>query len=567
MASHACWSSTTRLTLAGWGRFVPAAGKSRVVVTTTGPVPGVRSTLVPVGVFSEAEGLAFLAERTGLADEAGARAVAEELGWLPLGLAQAGAVIAAQRLSYPVYLERLRSVPVGEYLAAEPGDPYPHGVAQAVLLSLASVADRDPVAELCRAVMALVAVLSPAGVSRSLLHAAAGSGVLPGCDGARGAGLVDEAVGRLAGRSLLAFGGDGDSVAAHRLVMRVVRERAAREGALVPLAMRACRLLDYAMGSLGEPRQNRAAARDLIGQVISVHQHLLPGLDDSPALAAALLPLRCRALYWLNALGDAVALAVEHGRSVQGDCERLLGHAHPDTLTSRNNLAFAYRAAGRLDEAIPLYEATLADRERVLGDTHPDTLTSRNNLASAYDDAGRLDEAIPLYEATLADREGMLGHAHPDTLRSRNNLAHAYRAAGRLDEAIPLYEAALADRERVLGGTHPDTLMSRNNLASAYRAAGRLDEAIPLHEATVPDYERMLGHAHPDTLRSRNNLAHAYRAAGRLDEAIPLYEAILADRERVLGQAHPDTLRSRDNLASACQEAGRSSGEQEIGRP
>ena len=54
----------------------------------------------------------------------------------------------------------------------------------------------------------------------------------------------------------------------------------------------------------------------------------------------------------------------------------MLGADHPDTLTSRNNLAGAYQSAGRLDEAIPLYEQTLADRERVLGADHPDTLTA-----------------------------------------------------------------------------------------------------------------------------------------------------------------------------------------------
>ena len=66
-----------------------------------------------------------------------------------------------------------------------------------------------------------------------------------------------------------------------------------------------------------------------------------------------------------------------------------LGDTHPSTLASRNNLPDAYQAAGRLDEAIALYERTLADRERVLGDTHPSTLTSRNNLALAYQQAGR----------------------------------------------------------------------------------------------------------------------------------------------------------------------------------
>lgn len=58
-------------------------------------------------------------------------------------------------------------------------------------------------------------------------------------------------------------------------------------------------------------------------------------------------------------------------------------------LTSRNNLAGAYQAAGRVTEAIPLYEQTLFDRERVLGPDHPSTLGSRNNLAGAYRVAGR----------------------------------------------------------------------------------------------------------------------------------------------------------------------------------
>ena len=107
----------------------------------------------------------------------------------------------------------------------------------------------------------------------------------------------------------------------------------------------------------------------------------------------------------------------------------------PTPCNSRNNLANAYRAAGRLDEAITLHEQTLAARERVLGPDHPDTLNSRNNLAIAYQDAGRLDEAITLHEQTLAARERVLGPDHPDTLNSRNNLANAYQAAGRTGES------------------------------------------------------------------------------------------------------------------------------------
>ena len=165
--------------------------------------------------------------------------------------------------------------------------------------------------------------------------------------------------------------------------------------------------------------------------------------------------------------------AIEILKDATEESGRLLGANHPDTLSSRNNLALAYQAAGRLNDAIPLLEKTLTDRERLLGPDHPDTLASRNNLALAYQAAGRLNDAIPLLEKTLTDRERLLGPDHPDTLTSRNNLALAYQATGRLNDAIPLLEKTLEAQTRILGPNHPHTLTSRNNLAMAYAAADK----------------------------------------------------------------------------------------------
>jgi hypothetical protein len=95
------------------------------------------------------------------------------------------------------------------------------------------------------------------------------------------------------------------------------------------------------------------------------------------------LGLRGWALWFLLDLGDSAAQAIQVGEPLLADYERVLGPDHPSTLTSRNNLAAAYRAAGRAAEAIPLHERTLADYERVLGPDHPGTLQSRNNLAAA----------------------------------------------------------------------------------------------------------------------------------------------------------------------------------------
>ena len=105
--------------------YLPAAGAARVLVTSNRQSVADLGTRVGVEVFTPAEAMAFLAGRTGLADPAGAGELAEELGYLPLALAQAAAVIRGQHLAYGTYLERLRALPVAEYLTRRAGAALP----------------------------------------------------------------------------------------------------------------------------------------------------------------------------------------------------------------------------------------------------------------------------------------------------------------------------------------------------------------------------------------------------------------------------------------------------------
>jgi tetratricopeptide (TPR) repeat protein len=480
---------------------------------------------VSVDVFTEQESLAYLAERTGSADTDGARALAVELGHLPLALAQAAAVIAGQRLEYGTYLDRLRGMPVGELLRPVEAGQYPCGVAAAVLLSLEGVRSSDDTG-VSGAVIELLAVLSPAGVHRALVHEAGRLGILDRNRRPRRLSpeVVDRALARLAGASLLTFSMDGSSVSVHRLVTRVIREQLVARNSLPVVCDAAAQLLDERAGSLSRTwYEDRAGVRDLVEQIMALYESSAWCSEDAK-LMRRMIRLRQWAIWFLNALGESTALAIRIGESLLADEERVLGAEHPDTLTSRNDLAIAHRDAGHTAEAITLLEEVLAVEERVLGVEHRDTLTSRNNLAIAYRDAGRIAEAITLHERNLADEERVLGVEHPETLTSRNNLAIAYRDAGRIAEAITLHERALSDRERVLGADHPHTLNTRSNLAVAYRDAGRIAEAIALHERALSDQERVLGADHPHTLNTRSNLAVAYRDAGRIAEAITLLE-------------------------------------------
>ena len=510
--------------------FVPAHGTAQVLITSTRRSSLNLGSAVPVDTFSAAEASAFLAERTGLDDEAGASAVAAVLGYVPLGLALAASVIRGQRYGYARYLDRLQTMPVKVSLTGGGERPYSHDVVRAVLLSLTAIREADQTG-ICTRVMQIMAVLSAAGVRRELLHVAGRAGVLASGGRRVEAAAVDRVLEWLSDRSMLTFSLDGQTVVMHRLVAQVIRDGLVRRRRLGAACWIAASVLEaHAIAVAGS--QDRPAIRRIPQQVTALLDNTgeLAGKADEE-LAETLLRLRFIALYHLIELGDSNPQAVAVGEPLTADLERLLGPGHPDTLNARNSLAAAYLAAGRAADAIALFEQTLVILQRQLGPDHPDTLTSQNNLASAYQDTGRVAEAIRLYELNLAARERLLGADNPGTLNSLGNLASAYIAAGRVADAIPLLEQTLASRERVLGPDHPDTQTSRKNLAKAYQDVGRTTEAISLLERTSAGRQRVLRPGHPQAQISRKNLVTAYRDEGRLAQAIPPVEQTLAARE------------------------------------
>ncbi|WP_435283673.1 FxSxx-COOH system tetratricopeptide repeat protein [Streptomyces koelreuteriae] len=302
--------------------------------------------------------------------------------------------------------------------------------------------------------------------------------------------------------------------------------------------------VDFLLSS-GQPR----AAQDLgaaLHQVWSIDL----GLDHPDVLTCA------------QYLGHASADLGEYAkaRSVIEDlfarrC-RVLGEDHPDTLQSANNLANTLGAMGEYAEARRIQEDVLARRRRVLGEDHPGTLESVSNLASMLRESGEYAEARRMQEDVLARCRPVLGEDHPDTLQSANNLATTLSAMEEYAEARRMQEDVLARRRRVLGEDHPNSLTSANNLANSLRESREYAEARRMHEYVVAHRRRVLGEDHPDTLASAGNLAATLSAMGENAEARRMQEDVLARCRRVLGEDHPSTLTSAGNLASMLRESG-----------
>ncbi|MDA2910926.1 tetratricopeptide repeat protein, partial [Nitrospiraceae bacterium AH_259_D15_M11_P09] len=144
---------------------------------------------------------------------------------------------------------------------------------------------------------------------------------------------------------------------------------------------------------------------------------------------------------------------------------KTLGPDHPDTLTTRSNLAFWTGRTGKVREALRLFTQLLPDQQRVLGPEHPDTLTTRGNLAFWTGRTGDAREAFRFFTQLLPDQQRVLGHDHPDTLTTRSSIASWTGRTADAQKALHLFTQLLPDQHRVLGPEHPDTLTTRSSIA------------------------------------------------------------------------------------------------------
>jgi tetratricopeptide (TPR) repeat protein len=608
----------------------PAGPNGQIVITTRLPAAafgigahaaasGLR--IAPVGGFSRREALSYLSSR--LTDYAEQRIealdLAEDLDGLPIGLAQAAAVMNANRLSCQEYRAQF-----GERRAYMSGRPV-EGVSPAILAtwSLAAECAHQLVpAGLAWPALALSAVLDPHGIPGAVVTSPAACGFIAGRpSSATGAdqNLARTAITNLAQAGLVSIDPANAirTVRMNRCIQAAVRAYlppADTDQVLVAAA-------DALVQTWPEPGNDRNGApeldrtlRDCAVSLRAVQpgarppgggeawRDAPPGPHAAPAHDALWLPEAHPLLFRLgrsledNRLGDsamiywqsmvaatsrrlgpvhanslaakerlavAYELAGRFGDAIAmfagalGDRERSHGPEHPETIAARGRLAHAYTGAGLPAEAVALYEHMVADSSRQLGLGHPITLTARAGLADAYSEAGRIRESLTTYQMLSVDTERLLGPRHPTTLAARDNLADAFLANGQTREAVDRYKSLLADYEAMSGRDHPDTISARASLASAFRRGGKFKDAIAEYKRVLQDRERTAGLDHPDTIAARANLAFAYRSAGQLREAIPDYERTLADRERLQGPDHADTRTARANLAVACQQAGR----------
>ncbi|WP_405992294.1 tetratricopeptide repeat protein [Streptomyces sp. NBC_00986] len=547
----------------GWIRL-PTNGAGSVLVTTRDSTPhtwGSACTLHPVHPLigdDDADAAQILHDHAGTmaGPPDDARRLARRLGGLPLALRLAGTYLADANTVPAAYREPGTPVDFRSYQAAldrglehvDQGNV----IAQTWAMSVKLLDQRG--LPLARPLLRLIATFADAPLPYTLLltpETLTSAGELAHLDGPdmwrlltalAGLGLVDLST---------ATGSDAlPTLRVHPLVRDASLDQAALRTAVTALHSAAF------AGDTGIPEEPdywdhwrllQPHALDLFHRATATE---LPNQTVHSAGRAADLAAR---YLLVRGLFDQARSEFE---AVLAHVRVSLGDTHPDTLTTRHNLASVLHEQGELEQARSEFEAILAHERVSLGDTHPSTLTVRHELARVLHDQGESEQARSEFEAILAHWRVSLGDTHPSTLATRHELARVLRDRGELGQARSELEAVLAHWRVSLGDTHPSTLTTRHNLARVLHGQGDSEQARSEFEAILAHRRVSLGDTHPDTLATRHNLARVLHGQGDSEQARSEFEAILAHRRVSLGDTHPDTLTTRHELARVLWDRG-----------
>ncbi|KAF8418318.1 hypothetical protein EV426DRAFT_679825 [Tirmania nivea] len=235
--------------------------------------------------------------------------------------------------------------------------------------------------------------------------------------------------------------------------------------------------------------------------------------------------------------------------------EKELGVGHPDTLATVHSIASVFSRQGQYDKALEWYGQVLAGKEKALGVDHPNTLTTVHEMASVFSEQGQYKKALEWYGRVLAGKEKALGVDHPDTLTTVHSMASVFSRQGQYKKALEWYGRALAGKEKA-GVDHPSTLTTVHEMASVFLKQGQYDKALEWYGRVLAGEEKALGVDHPSTLATVHSMASVFSEQGQYDKSLEWYGRVLAGFEKALGVDHPRTLTTVHSMASVFSKQG-----------
>ena len=387
---------------------------------------------------------------------------------------------------------------------------------------------------------------------------------------ARGSGertareLLEEAEARIRGE----LGDDPTVLASMLQVMATSYSSFAEDEKSLELAEEAVRLLEGQQPppsrELAESRITLANVRASLGQLDGVEETYRRALAELEGLGAAADPEVVARAH--RGLGSALRRtgrleeSLVHARLAM-EQSAAAGHV-VDAAIDATGVAMSLSTLGRLDESLRLNQEALEVFLEVYGESHPNTISTRNNIANALISTGRPGEASAIYRAAFEAAVDVFGEDNRRVGSTLANLSRALLMHGEAEEALSSAERAVTVLEQGLEPDHPNLVGARMNLASALAANGELERAASLYRDGLERFVRIRGPGSLAADRIRSLLAAVLVEQSQHDQAEDLLTLVLDPARhpdgRMPSQARGETLLTLGHLRALqgrCTEA------------
>jgi tetratricopeptide (TPR) repeat protein len=217
-----------------------------------------------------------------------------------------------------------------------------------------------------------------------------------------------------------------------------------------------------------------------------------------------------------------------------------------------NNLGVAYWLAKQFDQSVPLFEELLRLQQKKLGLHHTDTVLTMANLAVNYRDAGRLADAVKLFDETLQ----RIDQRPPGPLPAQlawipAKAAATYDATGQFAKAEPLYRGVLEQAHKQFGADDLRTSAAQAQLGLNLLQQKKYAQAEPL----LRDCLKVREQKQPQlwtTFNTKSMLGGSLLGQKKYAEAEPLllagYEGMKAREATIPVQAKVRLLEALERL-------------------
>lgn len=218
-------------------------------------------------------------------------------------------------------------------------------------------------------------------------------------------------------------------------------------------------------------------------------------------------------------------------------------------LQSNIKLLDGYLKAGRAHSTeAQITLALVQELAELQEDDHP-RLCSQTGIARYFWETEEKGKALQLFKHIHEKQQKILANDHDHLMYVGFHLARAYMSGSENQNAVKLLKNLIPIFTQKNGADNPDVLSAEHLLASAeYAIDGQSDQTIQKLERIVDEFRNIHDEGHALRISTENHLATMYRTVGRVTEAATLLEDLVETYRKTAAPNNSGWIKAEKDL-------------------